>query len=46
MLEVEFLCDRIALISEGKIIEEGKPKDLMKKYNASNIEHVFTQVVS
>ena len=45
MLEVEYLCDRIALISKGLIIEEGKPKDLMKKYNAINIEEVFIKVV-
>ena len=45
MLEVEFLCDRIALIANGRIVEEGKPKDLMEKYNARNIEEVFTQVV-
>jgi len=45
MLEVEYLCDRIALIAEGKIIEEGKPKQLMQKYNAHNIEEVFVEVV-
>jgi len=45
MLEVEFLCDRIALIDEGKIVEEGKPKMLMQKYGAKNIEEVFTEVV-
>ena len=45
MLEVEFLCDRIALISEGIIIEEGTPKSLMEKYNAKNVEEVFTKVV-
>jgi len=45
MLEVEYLCDRIALIAEGKIVEEGKPKFLMDKYSANNIEEVFVQVV-
>lgn len=45
MLEVEYLCDRIALIAEGKIVEEGKPKQLMEKYKANNIEEVFTKVV-
>jgi len=45
MLEVEYMCDRIALINKGLIVEEGKPKDLMKKYKASNIEEVFTKVV-
>jgi len=45
MLEVEYLCDRIALIDEGKIVEEGNPEALMKKYAAKNIEEVFTGVV-
>ena len=31
MLEVEYLCDRIALIADGKIVEEGEPKSLMEK---------------
>jgi ABC-2 type transport system ATP-binding protein len=46
MLEVEYLCDRIALINEGKIVEEGKPKELKKRYKAENIEEVFVEAVS
>ena len=45
MLEVEYLCERIALISDGLIVEEGKPKELKKKYSAENIEEVFMKVV-
>jgi ABC-2 type transport system ATP-binding protein len=45
MLEVEYLCDRIALIAQGKIVEEGNPKALMDKYKAKNIEEVFMKVV-
>jgi ABC-2 type transport system ATP-binding protein len=45
MLEVEFLCDRIALINEGKIVEEGQPIELKEKYQASNIEEVFEGVI-
>ncbi len=45
MLEVEYLCDKISLIAEGKIVEEGKPRALMEKYNSMNIEEVFTKVV-
>ena len=45
MLEVEYLCDRISLITDGRIIEEGKPKNLMSKYNLKNIEEVFMKVV-
>jgi ABC-2 type transport system ATP-binding protein len=46
MLEVEYLCERIALISGGKIVEEGRPKILMDKYDADNVEEVFTKVVN
>nr|WP_241240718.1 ABC transporter ATP-binding protein [Thermotoga sp. Ku-13t] len=45
MLEVELLCDRIALISNGQIVEVGKPEELKQKYSASNIEEVFVEVV-
>lgn len=45
MLEVEYLCDRIALIAQGLIVERGEPKTLMKKYESNNIEEVFIRVV-
>jgi len=45
MLEVEYLCDRIALIDDGLIVERGKPKDLLLKYKAKNVEEVFSKVV-
>jgi ABC-2 type transport system ATP-binding protein len=45
MLEVELMCDRIALIDDGRIIESGTPSELKKKYNASNIEEVFVGAV-
>ena len=46
MLEVEFMCDRIALISEGEIIESGTPAGLKEKYGAANVEEVFAEVVT
>jgi ABC-2 type transport system ATP-binding protein len=45
MLEVEFLCDRIALIADGRVVEEGTPKALLQKHHAKNIEDVFVKVV-
>ncbi len=45
MLEVEFLCDRIVLIDNGKIVEEGEPYKLKEKYDVGNIEEVFVKVV-
>jgi len=45
MLEVEFLCDRIALIDKGEIKEIGTPEKLKEEYNAKNIEDVFIKAV-
>jgi ABC-2 type transport system ATP-binding protein len=45
MLEVEFLCDRVALINKGRIVITGSPMDLKTKYNAVNLEDVFGEVV-
>lgn len=44
MLEVEFLCDRIALIHEGRIVLEGSPKELKDEFSANNLEEVFAKV--
>jgi len=45
MLEVEYLCGRIALIDNGKIVERGKIDELKEKYKARNIEEVFIEAV-
>ncbi len=45
MLEVEHLCDRVALINGGKIVAEGSPQDLKAAAEASNLEEVFAKVV-
>ncbi len=43
MLEVEFLCDKVALINEGMVITQGRPGDLRMRYSAENLEHVFME---
>ncbi|MGB9714556.1 MAG: ABC transporter ATP-binding protein [Candidatus Bathyarchaeales archaeon] len=45
MLEVEHLCDRVALLNMGKIVAEGKPQELKEKYASTNLEEVFAKVV-
>jgi ABC-2 type transport system ATP-binding protein len=45
MLEVEYLCDRVALLNKGKIVVEGKPEELLKRYESENLEEVFAKVV-
>jgi len=44
MLEVEYLCHRVSLINEGKIIAEGSPDELTQKFSAENLEQVFMEV--
>lgn len=41
LLEVEFLCDRVALINRGNILDCGTPSELKKKYNSQNLEEAF-----
>ncbi|MCD6373224.1 MAG: ABC transporter ATP-binding protein [Thermococcus sp.] len=43
MLEVEFLCDRVAIIEGGRIVETGTPGELKAKYEAENLEEVFVK---
>ncbi len=45
MLEVEFLCDRVALINKGIIIDIGTPTDLKEKYNVNNLEEAFVNAI-
>jgi ABC-2 type transport system ATP-binding protein len=45
MLEVEHLCNRVALINKGKIVAEGSPAELKAKYASPNLEEVFARVV-
>ncbi len=44
MLEVEYLCHRVSLINEGRIIAEGSPDELTQKFSAENLEQVFMEV--
>jgi len=44
MYEVEGICDRILFISHGKIILEGNPRELPKKYKKKNMEELFVAI--
>ncbi|MFW9910804.1 MAG: ABC transporter ATP-binding protein [Candidatus Odinarchaeota archaeon] len=44
MEEAEELCDRVAIIDEGKLIELGSPKELMEKHQAKHLEEVFLKL--
>ncbi|BES81040.1 ABC transporter ATP-binding protein [Pyrodictium abyssi] len=46
MLEVEYLCDRVALMKDGRIIDIGFPGELVEKYNARNLEEAYMRAVA
>jgi ABC-2 type transport system ATP-binding protein len=45
MLEIEYLADRVALITEGKISTVGTVDELKARFGARNIEEVFEKAV-
>jgi ABC-2 type transport system ATP-binding protein len=45
MLEVEHLCNRVALLNKGKIVAEGSPQHLKEEFESANLEEVFAKVV-
>jgi ABC-2 type transport system ATP-binding protein len=45
MLEVEYLCNRVALVNKGKMVVEGEPKELKARFGCENLEEVFAKVV-
>jgi sodium transport system ATP-binding protein len=45
MDEVERLCDRVAIIHRGTILEEGTPAELTEKYHADSLETAFVEIV-
>ena len=45
MLEVEYLCDRVAIVNKGQVVVVGSPEELKTQYKAVNLEGVFGEVV-
>ena len=41
MEEVEKICDRIIFINNGKIVDDGTPKKIIKKYGRKDLNEVF-----
>lgn len=42
--EAQSLCDEVLIIDEGRFIASGKPADLIRQYQTSNLEEVFLQL--
>ncbi len=44
MSEVERLCSSVLMMKKGSIIDQGAPKDLIKKHGRKNMEEVFLKI--
>jgi lipooligosaccharide transport system ATP-binding protein len=44
MEEADRICDRVAIMDGGKIIEEGAPAELKERYDQANLEGVFLEL--
>jgi ABC-2 type transport system ATP-binding protein len=42
--EVETVCDRVAILHQGKLRAEGRVEDLLKKHEA-NLEQIFLKII-
>lgn len=45
MYEVEKLCDRVAIIHKGKIVEVGTIPELKEKYQENDLEEIFVSLI-
>ncbi|MCH5258478.1 MAG: ATP-binding cassette domain-containing protein [Lachnospiraceae bacterium] len=45
MEEAEYLCDRIIMIHQGRIISEGTPGELKRETGKENLRDVFAQLI-
>ncbi len=44
MAEVERLCDHVLMMKEGRIEDEGSPRQLIDRYGRQNLEEVFLHI--
>jgi len=44
MAEVERLCDRVLMMRAGRIVDDGAPSELIRRYGRKNLEEVFLAI--
>jgi ABC-2 type transport system ATP-binding protein len=44
MFEVEILCNRLIFIHKGKMIAEGTPEDIRKRFTTSSLDEAFIKM--
>ena len=46
MLEVSYLCDRVALLNEGEVVGVGTPAELRERFGGENLEDAFLEATA
>lgn len=44
MREVEQLCDKVIMLSHGRLIEQGSPEEIKSRYRSNSLEEVFLSI--
>ena len=44
MNEVERLCSSVLMMNKGSIIDQGNPKELIRRHGRKNMEEVFLKL--
>jgi ABC-2 type transport system ATP-binding protein len=44
MAEVERLCDTVFIMGEGRVRDQGAPRDLLNRHGRANLEEVFLKI--
>lgn len=45
MLEVQYLCDKLSLISDGIIVANGAPEEILEMTGTKNLEDAYIEVI-
>lgn len=45
MTEAEQLCDRVAILNKGKIVELASPESIKKKYQVKDLDNAFVKII-
>lgn len=46
MREVEKLCDRVAILSRGRILTQGTPDELRERFGEDDLEEIFFRLIT
>jgi ABC-2 type transport system ATP-binding protein len=45
MRDVEEVCDRVLFMHKGKVVTEGSPKEVVERFQQTDMEGVFIRIV-